>query len=261
MMRQVMRPVVLGFAIALAMLAPTLVTAQDTGYLVVVPGLPEVGDTVDVVALNLMHGVTYGIDWTYHFAREGEPCGDTGGTIHGDQQGHTYVTLVACHAGNAPLALYVVDTGEVVDEVVALIASRPKVSLSFAGEPRVRPRTPTAVVATFSEPVEGFDLDDVVVTNGTASSLSESTDTTYTFSVSPNSVEDVSLYVRPYRVRSAASGLRNTASNTLVLTPYDDNSNGSVDRDEVLNAIEEYLIGDITYDEVITIIEEYLSGE
>ena len=71
-----------------------------------------------------------------------------------------------------------------------------------------------AATATFSEAVTGFALDDITVTNGTASSLVTGNAPVYTFTVTPTLGTTVSIGIAANKVTDTA-GNANTASNTL----------------------------------------------
>lgn len=74
---------------------------------------------------------------------------------------------------------------------------------------------PFVVTITFSEPVTGFSLSDVVVTGGTASNFSGA-DAVYTVDVAPDAGASVSVDV-PSSVASDAAGNANVAAETLVV--------------------------------------------
>ena len=69
-------------------------------------------------------------------------------------------------------------------------------------------------IAIFSEAVTGFALDDITVTNGTASSLVTGNAPVYTFTVTPTLGTTVSISIAANKVTDTA-GNANTASNTL----------------------------------------------
>jgi len=70
------------------------------------------------------------------------------------------------------------------------------------------------VTATFSEAVTGFALNDITITNGTASSLVTGNAPVYTFTVTPTLDTTVSISIAANIVTDTA-GNANTASNTL----------------------------------------------
>jgi len=71
-----------------------------------------------------------------------------------------------------------------------------------------------AATATFSEAVTGFALDDITVTNGTASSLVTGNAPVYTFTVTPTLGTTVSIGIAANKVTDTA-GNANTTSNNL----------------------------------------------
>ena len=73
---------------------------------------------------------------------------------------------------------------------------------------------PFLVIATFSEPVSGFGLDDAVITNGTPSNLITLSQSVYTFDVTPTADGVVTVNV-PAATATDAGGNSNTASNQL----------------------------------------------
>ena len=129
--------------------------------------------------------------------------------------------------------------------------------------PMVRINSPILVSAAFSEAVNGFTADDVTVANGDIGNFSGSDgDSVFTFEVAPNAIGVVTVDI-PAGVATDSDGEANTAAAQLILgLPYDDDRNGIITRDEVLNAIEDYLSGDsaTTRDHVLDLIELYLSG-
>src|SRR5207237_672143 len=91
-------------------------------------------------------------------------------------------------------------------------------SLAFVTAVPDPPNASFAVTATFSEPVTGFGLGAVGVTNGTASNLGGS-GTTYTFDVAPTADGAVTVAVGA-GAASDAAGNGNTAASSLART-YD----------------------------------------
>jgi hypothetical protein len=100
------------------------------------------------------------------------------------------------------------------DTVNVTVDPRPTVALSghpFAVNPTVV--SSYTVTATFSEVVTGFDASDVVVTNGTASSVSGS-GTTYTITITPGASGDIGVSVPENRALDSVNN-GNTASNSV----------------------------------------------
>ena len=263
------RSAVVWGALLFAALAPVSVAAQYSAPVVLLlldvsPEFPEVVDKVWVVG-TVDPTPLHGIEWTHQLTRENEPCDDAGGSIHVDAS-PSEVVLVACYEGQALVTLYRVDDGQVVARVAVVVGATPKVTLLPAGELKVRPRMPTLVEIQFSTPVAGFTPDDVVVSGGAVLDPPPMPEgggvavSSYVFPVYPDSVGEVSLYAPPHIVRSVDYFLVNMESNTLVLVPYDDNGDGTIDGDEVIAAVRDYFAGKITPDECISVVARYFSG-
>ena len=79
--------------------------------------------------------------------------------------------------------------------------------------------TPIPMMMTFNEATTGFTLDDLTVTNGTATagSLSPTSNTTFTFTVTPTNQGAVTVFLPAGKVTDT-SGNANTASNTFSIT-------------------------------------------
>ena len=167
--------------------------------------------------------------------------------------------------GCIPVELWVVSTSDL-DELglpdcggLAVVTSIP------AGGVQVRIATPIVVTATFSEPVTGFTVGDVSVVNGSAGSFSGSDgDTVYTFAVVPNAIGAVTVDIAA-GVAEDSGGNGNRAARRLRLgMPYDDDGNGTIEKNEVINAINDYLFGEgdeaISKGDVIKLINLYLFG-
>ena len=167
--------------------------------------------------------------------------------------------------GCIPVELWVVSTSDL-DELglpdcggLAVVMSIP------AGGVQVRIATPIVVTATFSEPVTGFTVGDVSVVNGSAGSFSGSDgDTVYTFAVVPNAIGAVTVDIAA-GVAEDSGGNGNRAARRLRLgMPYDDDGNGTIEKNEVINAINDYLFAEgdeaISKGDVIKLINLYLFG-
>ena len=126
----------------------------------------------------------------------------------------------------------------------------------------MRISSPIPVTATFSEPVTGFAVSDITVTNGFAGNfVGNDSDSVYTFDVTPNAIGVVAVDIAT-DVALDAENNGNTAAIQLSLgIPYDDDHDGRINRDEVITAIGDYLFGgSLTRDQVIAIIGLYLFG-
>ena len=128
---------------------------------------------------------------------------------------------------------------------------------------RVRPNEQIPMTATFSETVFGFAANDIIVSNGRAGNIVESgANSVYSFDVIPTGIGDVTVDISAGVTRDSA-GNGNSAGERLSLgIPYDDDFDGRISRDEVTNAIDDYLFGRglINRSQVIDLISLYLFG-
>ena len=164
--------------------------------------------------------------------------------------------------GCIPSALQRVQDNDLADLALPYCVS-PTVTLSTTsvGGP-VRINSPIPVTATFSEPVFGFTVEDITVTNGVAGNfVGNDGDSGYTFDVTPNVIGVVAVDIAA-AVALDAENNGNTAVIQLSLgIPYDDDHDGAINRDEVITAIGDYLFsGTLTRDQVIALIGLYLFG-
>ena len=136
------------------------------------------------------------------------------------------------------------------------------VSMVAASGYMVRIDSPIQVLATFSEPVNGFTVDDITVTNGTASNLVGSDgDSIYAFEVTPNAVGVVTVDIAAGVAQDSDSNGNTAAAQLTLGLPYDDDHDGAISRDEVITAIGDYLFGSLlTRDQVVALIGLYLFG-
>ena len=126
----------------------------------------------------------------------------------------------------------------------------------------VRIGSPILVWAVFSEPVDGFTVEDVTVTNGAVSNfLGGDGESIFTFDVTPNAVGVVTVDIAA-NVAQDSDGNGNTAAAQYTLgLPYDDDHDGAISRDEVVTAIGDYLFGGLlTRDQVVQLIALHLFG-
>ena len=138
----------------------------------------------------------------------------------------------------------------------------PSVGMTATTTPMVRINSPILVWAVFSEPVNGFTVDDVTVTNGDVSNfIGSDGDSIFIFDVTPNAIGVVTVDIATDVAQdSDANG--NTAAAQLTLgLPYDDDHDGVISRPEVITAIGDFLFrGLLTRDQVIQIIGLFLFG-
>ena len=135
------------------------------------------------------------------------------------------------------------------------------VILADSAEFTVRIGAPIPVTATFSEPVSGFTVEDIGVTNGTAGNFAGSDGASvYTFDITPDAIGMVAVDIAADAAEDV-DGNGNAAATQLSLgIPYDDNDDGGIQRDEVISAIKDYFANLITRGDVIQIIKLYFSS-
>ena len=126
------------------------------------------------------------------------------------------------------------------------------------GNVQLRIDSPIAVTATFSEPVTGFTAGDVRVANASVSNFAGSGGgAVYTFDITPNAIGVVTMDIDS-SVAQGQGGDNNDAAVQLLLgLPYDDDDDGAISRDEVIEAIKDYFAGRITRNQVIDVIKAY----
>ena len=129
----------------------------------------------------------------------------------------------------------------------------------------VRINSPIPLTATFSEPVFGFTVGDIIVTNGSAGNfVGRDGDSVYTFDVTPNAIGVVTVDIAADMALNA-DNIGNSAATHLSLgIPYDDDGNGTIEKSEVIATITDYLFGGedeaISKADVIALITLYLFG-
>ena len=123
----------------------------------------------------------------------------------------------------------------------------------------VRIDRPIPVTVTFSNPVTGFTVDDLNVTNGTAGNFAgEDGDAVYTFDVTPVSVAEVTVEIAE-GTATDRDGNGNEAFRLSLGIPYDDDGDGGISKGEVLTAIVDYVFDDrITRAQVFSVILLYV---
>ena len=153
-------------------------------------------------------------------------------------------------------------TGEAAAGVLATLPATsiaPSVNVTGSADALVRLNSLIHVMATFSEPVSGFVVEDIVVGNGTVSNFAGS-GAVYTFDVTPNTIGEVTVDI-PAGVAEDADGYGNMAAVHLSLgITYDDDGDGAISRNEVLAAITDYFADRITRDEVLGVITLYFAS-
>ena len=152
-------------------------------------------------------------------------------------------------------------TGEAAAGVLATLPATsiaPSVNVTGSADALVRLNSLIHVMATFSEPVSGFVVEDIVVGNGTVSNFAGS-GAVYTFDVTPNTIGEVTVDI-PAGVAEDADGYGNMAAHLSLGITYDDDGDGAISRNEVLAAITDYFADRITRDEVLGVITLYFAS-
>ena len=181
----------------------------------------------------------------------------------------TYTVTASNTAGSYSFSGVLKDSNgidyQVAGPSVITVGDAPGVAVSHitpGAIPQVRINSPIPLTATFSEPVFGFTVGDITVTNGFAGNFVGSDgDSIYTFDVTPNAIGVVAVDIAA-DVALDADSKGNIAAIQLSLSiPYDDDHDGAISRDEVITAIGDYLFsGTLTRDQVIALIGLYLFG-
>ena len=140
---------------------------------------------------------------------------------------------------------------------IVTVGGPPSVELAGSGA-LVRINAPILVTVTFSEPVSGFTIDDITVSNGAVSNLAGSDgDTVYTFDVTPNAIGRVTVGI-PGGAATDGGGNGNTPSSQLSLgITYDDDGDGQISKNEAIGAVREYFSGNLTKEQTIAVIRLY----
>ena len=137
----------------------------------------------------------------------------------------------------------------------------PSVSISAGADAQVRLNAPILVTVTFSEPVFGFTIDEITVSNGAVSNFAGSDgDAVYKFDVTPDSLGEVTVDIAAGKATDGG-GAGNTAAPRLSLgIPYDFDGNGGISKNEAIAAVVDYFAGGITKAQTIAVIVLYFSA-
>ena len=125
----------------------------------------------------------------------------------------------------------------------------------------VRIDAPIQVLVTFSEPVFGFTVDDIVVANGSIGNFAGSDSSVgYAFDVTPNAAGAVTVDIAA-GAATDSNGYGNASAPQLSLgIPYDDDHDGGISKEEAITAVIDYFAGRITKEEAIAVIILYFSS-
>ena len=164
-------------------------------------------------------------------------------------------------SGCIPSALQNVPTNDLA-EMALPFCVQPTVTLSRTSpDAPIRIDSLIQVTATFSEPVSGFEVGDIIVANGLVSNfVGSGGDSVYTFDVTPNAIGVVTVDVsQDAAVDSEGNG--NTAAVQLRLgMPYDDDSDGNISSTEVLRGVSDYFRGILNAQQVLQLVGLYFSS-
>lgn len=138
-----------------------------------------------------------------------------GGRVESDPQPITGIDVSGLPDGMLTLAIQVISReGASGPRVTAqIVKSTEGLSVSVtSAAPSPTNASPIPFTISFSQPVSGFDLTDISVTNGTAANLQTSDNATWTVDVTPEGQGAVELQL-PAGVATASSGVASAASN------------------------------------------------
>ena len=124
----------------------------------------------------------------------------------------------------------------------------------------VRIGSPLPVIATFTEAVSDFTLDDITVLNGTVGNfLADAEGIVYTFDVTPDAVAKVTVDIAT-GVAMDSEGNGNTAAAQLSFIPYDDDGVEGISKSEAIAAIRDYFDGNLDKAQAIAVIRLYFAS-
>ena len=142
------------------------------------------------------------------------------------------------------------------------VGALPTISVSRAAgseDAKVRPGSPVSLTATFSRPVSGFAIDDIIVGNGAASNFAGS-GAVYTFDMTPDDIGEVTVDISA-DVAEDADGNGNAAAPRFSLgITYDDDGDGGISKDEAIAAVRDYFAGKLTKAQTIAVIRLYFAS-
>ena len=142
---------------------------------------------------------------------------------------------------------------------ISVGAPTPSIRITTGTDPLVRIGEPIPITITFSEPVVGFTLSDIAVSNSTASNFSGN-GADYTFNVTPNAIGEVTLDIAS-NVAMNNNGIENREAIQLSLgIPYDDDGDGGITKSEAITAVIDYFTGRLTKQHAIDAVILYFSG-
>ena len=125
---------------------------------------------------------------------------------------------------------------------------------------KARPGTSVSLTATFSRPVFGFTVGDIVVVNGDAGTFAGSDgDANYTFEVTPNAIGEVTVDIAAGAAEDTDGSGNTTAPRFSLGITYDDDGDSGISKAEAISAIRDYFSSEITKAQAIAVIVLYFS--
>ena len=240
------------------------VTEDDDGSVSLSPSSPQFGDRVTAVLSDPDGGVT-SVTWTWTFSSNGTT---NWRTILGANSS-TYTT-VSADVGN-----YLRATASYTDAAgsgkSAEAITTAAVSEDDDGTVTLSTRTPevgSAVTATLSDPdrpITNISWQWEKSSNGSTgwTDIQGATSASYTPGES-----DAGIFLRATASyddavgtgKSAQAATSSGVAQMELLSEYDDNRNGSIERSEAIQAVSDYFNGEISKDDVLAVLVLYFSG-
>ena len=144
--------------------------------------------------------------------------------------------------------------------IIVTTAAAPGVEIARSTAALVRLNSSIPVTATFSEPVFGFTVNDIVVGNGIAGGFTGSDgDAVYTFEVRPSAIGAVTVDIDVGAAKDADDNGSTAARRLTLGITYDDDGDGSISKGEAIAAIIDYFAGRLTKGQTIAVIVLYFS--
>ena len=205
---------------------------------------------------------------TYLYLREGETTFGTALYENDDHRGSTSASQIqeTLAAGTYTVEATTNSAGPTGSFTLTIaVVDLPTVDVSRAAgseDALVRLNSPIPLTVTFSRPVFGFTVDDIIVIHGAVVNFAGSDgDSIFTFEVTPNAIGEVTVGI-PADAAEDADGNGNTAAPRFSLgIVYDDDRNGDISRPEVIAAIIDYFAGGITRAQTIELIVLYFASQ
>ena len=201
---------------------------------------------------------------TYLYLREGNSTsgatihenddigsGNTNSQIQETLSAGTYTVEATTSSAGATGAFILTIT---VEDVLSVAVSR----AAGSEDVKVRPGSPISLMATFSRPVSGFAIEDIIVENGAVGNFAGS-GAVYTFDVTPDAIGVVAVEISAGAAEDGDGNGNKASPRFSVGITYDDDGNGDISRAEVISAIIDYFDGRISRSQAIAVIGLYFA--